>query len=129
MVIAGESPGGCRGMSWYVPGERQRLEVVDALHRAEQRLAVEPEVGHARREEGECLLELGPGEVVADAEVHTRAEGQQPGVGSLGSDVEVGGLDAVPVARYGADQEDRSRREDDVPVRDVRGEDACAERR
>src|SRR3954453_13079909 len=110
MVIADESPGGCRGMSWYVPGERQRFEVVDALDGAEQRLAVEPEVGQAGREKGECFLELGSGEVVADAEVHARAERQQPGVASLGSDVKVGGLDAVAVAGHRADQEDRSRR-------------------
>src|SRR4051794_18507111 len=96
-----QSASGC----WDVPDERKRLEVIDALNRAEARFTVEPEVGHAWREKGERLLELGAGQVVPYAEVHACPEGQQPGIAAFSADVELGRVDPVTVAGHSADEQ------------------------
>ena len=66
------------------------------MDRAELGVAVEREAGHARRQEGERLLELGPGEVGAEAVVDAGAEGERLGVAAVGGDVEGVGSPSTP---------------------------------
>src|SRR5580704_3069405 len=66
------------------PGDRELVDPVDALHPAQLRRPVEGEVRGAWREEGQRLFELRPGQVGAQAVVHSRAEREQPGVAGRG---------------------------------------------
>ena len=59
--------------------QRQLRQAVDARHLLVDRLAVERELRDAGGEEAQALLQLGRGEVRAEAVVHAGAERQQPG--------------------------------------------------
>ena len=69
------------------PGQGKGVDPVDALHAAQRGRPVQGQARHPRREEGQRFLQLGAGQVGAQAEVRSRAEGQQP-VGVVNRDVE-----------------------------------------
>src|SRR5581483_282361 len=66
---------------------RELVDPVDALDPAQPRRAVQGEAGSTRREERQRLLELGPGQVRAQAVAGARAEGERP-AGARGGDAE-----------------------------------------
>ena len=78
------------------PSERQALQPVDAVDRAELGLAVERQPGHARGQERERLLELRAREVRAKAVVDARAEGERLGVAAVGVMSNASGSPSTP---------------------------------
>src|SRR5579859_4429631 len=98
------------------PGQRERLDAVDALDAAQPLRATRPQAGHPRREEAERLLELGPGQVLPEAEVRAGTEGQHAVARRFRGDVEGVARSGLPVGTLGADRDDRPGREDHVAV-------------
>ena len=74
--VLGDEGAQARRASGRVPADRQVIEAVDAVDRAELGLAVQLEARHPRRKERQRLLKLGARDVRAEAVVHARAEGE-----------------------------------------------------
>lgn len=68
--------------------DRQLVQAVHAERRVVGRLAGELEILHTRRQEGECLLQLGARQVRAEAEVRPRPERQRLRSAAVRGDVE-----------------------------------------